>query len=171
MQIEEFWRLIASSKASSDGSFDGYAESLQETLSQLPEANIVAFDRTFDQFMNRADTWDLWGAAYIIGGGCGDDSFIDFRSWLISMGQAVYESAVADAESLADIELGPEAEEDVFFEEFAYVASRAYEEKTGTDMPRTPALAHAGTSGEEWDEDGDDLAQRFPQLWAKYGDN
>lgn len=29
---------------------------------------------------------DLWAAAYIIGGGCSDDSFIDFRAGLIAQG-------------------------------------------------------------------------------------
>jgi hypothetical protein len=167
MRTEDFWNLIAAGKAKSDGSFDGHAQALYEDLSALPEADILDFDTIFHQMSTRADTWDLWGAAYIIGGGCGDDSFIDFRSWLISMGQAVYEAALANAETLADIEI--EDEDDVFFEEFAYIASRAYEDKTGNDMPRLPGPPHEGTSGDEWDED--DLGERFPKLWAKFGES
>jgi len=167
MRTEDFWNLIAASKAKSDGSFDGHAEALYQDLSQLPEEEIVAFDNIFRQMSNRADTWDLWGAAYIIGGGCSDDSFMDFRSWLISMGQGVFEAALANAESLAEIEI--DDEDDAFFEEFAYVASRAHEDKTDSDMPRVPGPAHEGTSGDEWDED--DLEERFPKLWAKFGES
>jgi len=167
MRTEDFWNLIAASKAKSDGSFEGHAEALYDALSALPEADIAAFDQLFYQMSRRADTWDLWGAAFIIGGGCSDDSFMDFRSWLISMGQGVYEAALANAETLAEVEI--EDEYDVFFEEFAYVASRAYEDKTGADMPRRAGPPHQGTSGDEWDED--DLEERFPTLWAKFVEN
>ena len=30
--------------------------------------------------------WDMWAAAYLIGGGCSDDGFIDFRAGLIAQG-------------------------------------------------------------------------------------
>jgi len=167
MRTEDFWNLIAASKAKSDGSFEGHAEALYDALSALPETDIAAFDQLFYQMSRRADTWDLWGAAFIIGGGCSDDSFMDFRSWLISMGQGVYEAALANAETLAEVEI--EDEDDAFFEEFAYVASRAYEDKTGADMPRHAGPPHQGTSGDEWDED--DLEERFPTLWAKFVEN
>jgi hypothetical protein len=74
----------------------------------------------------------LWAVAFAMGGGCGHDSFDDFRSWLISMGREVYEAALSDpatvyrlvdpAEDVADI---------IFFEEFQYVAPRVLREKLG----------------------------------------
>ncbi|APV48618.1 hypothetical protein BWI17_02310 [Betaproteobacteria bacterium GR16-43] len=171
MDHAEFWTIVESSKATSGGSFDGYADSLASRLEALPPEKIIAFQRTFDELRNKAYSWDLWGAAYVIGGGCSDDAFTDFRSWLISMGRETYEKALVDPESLATVTIGPNGEEDAFFEEFAYMAARAYEEKTGRNMTYESASSPAEPSGIEWEEDGDDLAQRYPKLHAKYGES
>jgi hypothetical protein len=70
MDDSEFWSIVESSKAFSDGSFDSYAESLAEQLSALSPETIVAFQRMLDELRDRAYSWDLWGAAYIMGSGC-----------------------------------------------------------------------------------------------------
>ena len=46
-------------------------------------ADFAAIRRQLDE---RAYTWDLWGAAYVIEDGCSDDCFRDFRAYLISLG-------------------------------------------------------------------------------------
>lgn len=46
--------------------------------------------------------WELWAAAYLIGGGRSDDSFIDFRAGLIAQGRDWYDKAAASPDSLAD---------------------------------------------------------------------
>ena len=168
MDIAQFWTLVESSKAASRGSFDRHIELLAKHLSALTPEEIIEFQRIFDDLTDRAYSWDLWGAAYIIGGGCSDDGFTDFRSWLISMGRETYTRALTDPESLADIVLGPGGEEDSFFEEFGYVATQVYEAKTGRplDYPRT---AHpAEPSGRKREEDRDELARRYPRLSSQY---
>jgi hypothetical protein len=170
MDGSEFWAIVESSKAESDGTFDGHAESLTEKLSELEPAQIAAFDRVFSTLKFKAYTWDLWGAAYVIHGGCSDDGFADFRSWLISMGRSVYERALSDPDGLADVELGPDGEEDASFEEFAYIAAQVYEDKTGNELPHDADVIHpAEPSGEAWEEDEDELAERYPKLSAKFG--
>jgi hypothetical protein len=171
MDEAEFWGIIETGKDESDGTFDGRADALAEKLATLSPDKIAGFERVYTSLKYKAYTWDLWGAAYVIGGGCSDDGFSDFRSWLISMGRHTFENAMRDPESLVDVEIGPDGEEDSSFEEFAYVAARVYEEKTGKDFPIDAGLAHPDEpSGEAWDEDAEVLAQRFPKLSAKYGD-
>jgi hypothetical protein len=75
----------------------------------------------------------LWGVAFASGGGCSDDLFDDFRSWLISMGRKVYEAALADPETVHEIAERDGLEEDVFFEELQYVPSQVLREKTGEE--------------------------------------
>ena len=168
MDISEFWTLVETSKSASDGSFDAQAESLAQHLSSLSPEEIVAFQRIFDELKDRAYSWDLWGAAYIMGGGCSDDGFADFRSWLISMGRETYTRALNDPESLADVDVGAYGEEDVFFEEFAYMPARVYKAKTGQPLTYARAATPPQPSGEEWDEDSEELARRFPRLFARY---
>jgi hypothetical protein len=54
------------------------------------------------------------------------------------------------------------------FEEFAYVASRIYEEKVG-DIPNLDMLEPLGDpTGTDWEEDGDVFRSRWPKLYRKY---
>ena len=53
-------------------------------------------------------TWDLWGVAYILKGGCSDDGFEYFRAWLIARGRDFVAQALADPEGLGvAIDPGP----------------------------------------------------------------
>ena len=42
----------------------------------------------------------MWCAAYIMNGGCSDDSFEYFRLWVISRGKDVYQKAKANPDTL-----------------------------------------------------------------------
>ncbi|WP_412769018.1 DUF4240 domain-containing protein [Micromonospora zamorensis] len=44
----------------------------------------------------------MWAAAYLIGGGCSDDSFIDFRAGVIALGREWYERVLVSPDGLAD---------------------------------------------------------------------
>ncbi|MGZ3459968.1 MAG: DUF4240 domain-containing protein [Archangium sp.] len=128
-------RIIESSRKGFDpGRIDGnmahQLEELRRLLLKLPPGEIVDFRNHLLEQMDAAFRWDLWGAAYIIAGGCSDDGFADFRSWLISMERRVFENAVSNPESLVDVTHAPGVE-DVFFEELQYVPAQAYEELTG----------------------------------------
>ncbi len=167
MTIEEFWKLIDDVNAAAGPNMDDKTEALRERLEALEAGEVADFQTRFDEQMARAYTWDLWAAAFIIDGGCSDDGFMDFRSSLLSMGRAFYEAALADAESLADVDVGIVGW--LFYEGFAYPCSDVYSDKTGQAPPRT--VAHPDQpAGEEWNEDEQVLKQRFPRLFAKYWD-
>ena len=171
MTRNDFWDIIARVNAKAGSSFDGRLKGLRAELMKLTPDEIYAFDMHYLALRDEAYRWDLWGAAYILGEGCSDDGFMDFRAWLISMGRQTYDRALADPESLAAVKFGPGHEEASFFEMFSYVARKTYEEKTGEEMPFPDDYKHPPKpAGERWSEDGDDLAKRFPKLWAKHGD-
>jgi len=46
--------------------------------------------------------WDVWAAAYLTGGACSDDAFVDFRAGIIAQGHGWYEKVAASPENLAD---------------------------------------------------------------------
>ena len=171
MDRTQFWKLVAASRRDAGGDLDEQVEALRRRLLKLSPAEIVRFQEIFDRFSTRAYRWDLWGAAYIIGGGCSDDGFIDFRAWLISRGQQAYENALRDPESL--VRVVREEDDDCQYEGFQYAASRAWEEKTGKGMnvfPRKGLKSYREKpAGKEWAEEGDDLRRRFPKLWKKFG--
>lgn len=169
MEKATFWKLIDATRRESEGNLDEHVELLRERLEALEPYEIVEFDKIFRELWTRAYTWDLWGAAYIIGGGCSDDGFIDSRGWLISKGEKAYENALKDPESL--VKIVKEDDDDCQFEGFQYVASQAWENKTGKGMNDFPdsGLKHPlEPLGGRWSEDGDDLERRFPKLFRKF---
>ena len=69
-------------------------------LEKLRPEDIVSFDVHYDALRFRAYRKELWGAAYLMNGGCSDDGFEYFRAWLISRGKKVYEQVLSDPDSL-----------------------------------------------------------------------
>jgi hypothetical protein len=138
-------------------------ELLGAELRRLGLDEVRSFHGHFDECLDRAYSWELWAAAYIIGGGCSDDSFSDFRSTLISMGQQTYERALADPQSLADMDY---AAESAHFEGYQYVPTQVERELSGgQDFPRSrPHPKHP--SGVDWEEDK--VAELYPKLAHKY---
>ena len=161
MNLDDFWKLIGDVHSSSRGNMPRKCALLRESLAPMSLEQIRAFMDHFDGRMDEAYSWGLWGAAYVIGGGCGDDEFMDFRSTLISCGRERFESALRDPDSLAEFYLTADA----FYEGFAYVALALYQDRSG-QIPTRKGAHPSEQSGLEWDDE--DLPKRFPKLFAKY---
>ena len=155
---DRFWEIV---DATVTPDYDTQLESLGAALSKLSGNELIAFEADFRRASLKAYRWDLWGAAYVINGGCSDDGFIDFRSWLIAQGQEVYNNALADPESLSDHIVEAFAE----FEEIAYVPIEVFESTQDADWPNPAVSFPSEPEGERWEED--DLDQLYPKLTAK----
>jgi Protein of unknown function (DUF4240) len=167
MERSEFWRLVEGARKESEGDTEQQVELLHERLTELPAAEIVAFNRIMQELQNESYTWELWAAAYLMNGGCSDDGFDYFRCWLIAQGKAIYTAAVQDTGTLADFpgELPEYAE----CEEMGYVAQQAYELKTGRSLPERAHVSPSPRepSGESWEEDA--VHTVYPRLAARVG--
>ncbi len=159
---DEFWAMIDATRSVDDPS--EHAEALQAALARRTAADIIDFEKHMADLLATSYTWKLWGAAYLINGGCSDDGFDYFRGWLIAQGRSVFDSALSDPDSLADV---PELEEEVECEDILYVARTAHEVVTGNEIPRVPI--NLSDLGEGWDFDDDtEMKQRYPKLFAKF---
>lgn len=118
----------------------------------------------------------LWGAAYVLHGGASDDGFEYFQRWLISKGRDFFEAVVSDLDSLSGL-LADDPGGPCEFEEFAYVAGKVWQEKTGIDpwqdeqgrFPYTGAPPASAPSGVQFEESDDYLSKAYPNLWARFG--
>jgi Protein of unknown function (DUF4240) len=161
-----FWGLIEDTRAAASNDTGRQSELLEERLSQLPPQQIVDFARLRHRLDERAYTWDLWGAAYVIEDGCSDDCFRDFRAYLISLGRGTYERALRDPDSLASV---VEDAEEGDWENADNVAPDAYESATGEDIPVDDSDLSGDPRGEPWDdEDQDALVARYPALAERF---
>ena len=168
MDEDSFWHIMQTAKDNANGDFEVQQEELAIELLNLAPDEIILFGNRFRYFRAQANTWELWGAIYIIHGGCGDDSFNDFRECVIGQGKEFYYKTINDAETLVNVETSEI--EDVEWEGLGYVSARVFKELTGQEMPY-PYQEKLETTGNEWAEEGDDLKQMFPKLAAKYSDN
>ena len=163
MSEEDFWELIGTVSCDESGELD--VSALQTALEARTPMEIIAFAEVFDRLHASSFGWDLWGAAYVLNGGCSDDGFDYFRAWLIGRGRQAFEAVTTEPDRLVDF-----ASEGVECEELLYVASQAFEAVTGSaDMPfsRTPLPE----LGEDWDFDDPELMRaRYPKLWTKFGE-
>jgi hypothetical protein len=92
---------------------------------------------------------------------------MDFRYGLISLGRAVFEAALHDPETLADVVKNGE---DLRNQAFASVVNDVYEKKTGTAIPDSDIIHPSQSSPVGSDPDNEELcAKHFPKLWAKFG--
>ncbi|MFF2651885.1 DUF4240 domain-containing protein [Streptomyces sp. NPDC058045] len=170
MDETEFWEIVDGTREAAGGDPEDHADLLVQRLAQSDPDAVLDFARHFEARYNRAYRWDLWGAAWVLLGGASDDAFEYFRCWLIGQGREVFEGALHDPDSLADLLDDFDEEVDGDGEELGYAADEAYEQLTGTvapDLGLPPAPAEpAGTPLDL--EDDTALARAYPKLWDRF---
>lgn len=170
MDHARFWELIEHSHSAAAGDPDRQVDILCSAVARLDEDKMVQFLQLHTYYYHRAFRWDLWAAAYIMGGGCGDDSFMDVRNWLISLGRRAYEAVLQDVERLADYVVdGEEPQSDGAA--FVGFEAKVWRLKTGDEHydPRWPRPSHPREPvGSKWKDDAE-LATRYPKLWKRFG--
>jgi len=136
MKRRDFWEVIEASRQGAEGRFPLQLKRLYHRLRTMSLDEVASFERHFGDLQDEADSDELRTVANELGGGCGDDSWSDFTSWLISMGQGAYEAVIDEPEHLR----GFAAEsEDIEFEEFQHVAGWVENDLTpGVDDHQKP---------------------------------
>ncbi|GAA2714036.1 MULTISPECIES: DUF4240 domain-containing protein [Streptomyces] len=170
MDETEFWELIDSARDAAEGDPEDQADVLVESLTRLDPDSVLDFARHFESRYNRAYLWDLWGAAAVLLDGASDDVFDYFRCWLIGQGREVFEGALHDPDTLADLLEDFDEEVDGDGEDLGYAADEAYEQLTGTETPDLGLAPQPPEPlGTAFDiEDDGELARRFPRLWERF---
>lgn len=164
LEENKFWEIIALTLKKSNGDYELQQEELAKELKKGSLQDIIAFDNRFRELMGNSYNYELWGAIYIINGGCGDDSFDYFRSWMIAQGKDFYFKTLEHPETLIDLNRNST---EIEWEGVSYVAATVFEELTDQEIPSL-FIGNQEITGFDWDED--DLASMFPELTKKYPD-
>ena len=124
---DTFWTLIAQAKEHTSGP----SEWLMEQLVDMGPEQAKKFDDIANAYIGLSYQYGLWTAASVMERhSCSDDSFIDFRTWLVGQGRDVYMAALKDPDSLAD---APDYQ-DQRFDCLPHMGERAFEELTGRNI-------------------------------------
>lgn len=162
MDEKQFWTLLETTRPEGDDEGgEEHAEALGDALSDLTTGEVAAFGKLFAQKLAELYTWDLWGVAYMLLGGCSDDGFEYFRAAVLSRGERAYHLALDEPEALG-LMLCEEEPEELDAEALLYVAADVYEEQTGEDLEELLPETPEDPRGQEWEED--DLDGRYPRL-------
>lgn len=171
-----FWKLIADARASVSDPADGdaVASAAATLLATRPPAEIVATQQALWDLLADSYRNPLWGAAYLMNGGCSDDGFDYFRGWLLTQGEETYTAALASPDSLASLPAVVEAAEsgmEFECEAALSIAWTAHLRATGMKLPEDAFTIRYPALDPDWDFDFDDnaeLAARLPRLAALY---
>jgi hypothetical protein len=183
METDEFWHIIATARGDTteQHSFD---QALVALLAGRSKEEILEYEKCFEDLQEAVRRWDVWAAAYLIHGGCSDDSFMDFRAGLIALGREWYERAGAAPDSLAEhpqviAAAGGGDADFLFYELVNYASSYAFERITGDvedfyeaweDYEEAlGAEPPAADMGEDFDfDDSREMHRRLPRLAALF---
>ncbi|WP_030237531.1 DUF4240 domain-containing protein [Streptomyces sp. NRRL S-455] len=184
MNTDRFWNIIESARSSAAISGVPLDEALVELLAGSAPQEILEYAERFDEVHDALYRWDVWAAAYLIGGGCSDDSFMDFRAGVIALGRGWYERTALDPDNLAEhptviAAASAHRNEALFYEEMNYAAGAAFERLTGNPDAFYEAwagyrsVAHqdadATDMGEDFDfDDANEMYRRLPRLARLY---
>ncbi|GEP43412.1 DUF4240 domain-containing protein [Brevifollis gellanilyticus] len=170
MTEEEFWQIIDwNVSLQPPGKAEVDTRKIEDHLTTLPYECIVWFQAWMEKAHARASTRRIAGAAWLVNGGCSDDSFEDFVAWLISKGSQAYYSVLRDAESL--VEVGYDEDPD-FLRHSYQAAERIGRTLDGVELDlelfemADPDLRDPGAEPSEDDfDDSEALAACYPRLW------
>jgi hypothetical protein len=174
VSVNRFWSIVERARASVEDRFDA-EEVAQRTLTllvELPADEVAALAQPLWDLRSVSYQWDLWGAAYLLNGGCSDDGFEYFRGWLIAQGRDVFDRTLEDPDVLANlpsVRRAASADDPFDFEcESMYgVVWDAYQVLTGTmDLPE-PVVGRYPSLEQTWDfDDEQQVRHRLPRLAA-----
>ena len=173
MTRDEFWQIIETTRLATNHDPDAQSEHIEMLLTPLPDDELVSFHTHFYALYHPTYRADLWGAAYIINGGCSDDGFDYFRAWVIGRGQAIYEAALASPDSLAAIAEDDCAEQEDLLSVAIGVWLKRHK-KDWSDLEKGDDLfLHTPTPDligelEDWDENEKKLKKLYPCLYKKF---
>lgn len=166
MDAKAFWEVIDTAREEAGLDDNAFMSSLAHKLQVLPDEALIGFDHQLQQQMDRAYTSDLWGAAYVINGGCSDDGFAYFRGWLIAQGSQVFEMAVRNPETLAfHLELRKDEglpHRDLELEDLLYLGVEAMGER---DL-ELPDVESENDLSIEFDWSANTVEAKFPRIMA-----
>lgn len=167
-----FWSIIEDSN---------HGRRLKECLAPLSEDELFGYMYWWTHFCNMSYRQDLWAVAYVVLGGCSDDSFDYFRFWLIARGREVFYKALEDADSLCDVFAKLEDPEDNDYpeqEELDYAVIEVLEERTDDEdyfnvaAERYSMPLRTYDIDFEWDEDDEESIRKVcPRTFDKWWGN
>jgi hypothetical protein len=155
-----FWSIIDKSRKKAKGNFEKQKTILIELLLELESKSIVMFNNKFLSLIDAANYDKLFVAANLIKPHCGEECFVDFRSWLIGQGKQSFFRMVSEPDNLAELKLDATIRWDGLQE----CAVDAYKDLNKAEIPVTFKRANNYSSLPKWGENPKLVKKYLPKL-------
>lgn len=157
MDITVFWEVISTPDEAHE---IDQIETVINRLARFKPTAIKAFDGILHEQNRRAFRSDLWALAYLLQGGCSDDAFEAFRSWLILQGRTMFESVLEDPDNFDVSQFGGNIDGYIALQD---IPLSAYQMRTGKPM-RRKSLSPLTLNGTLLEEE--EFANALPRVAA-----
>lgn len=166
-----FWSWMARLKTRFIDERKSIARLVDEEIRRLPAAEALLVRGAYIDLFHRADQLLLWEAcSLLVHAPVGDDSFEYFRNWLMWQGREVFERALKEPDSIADLVRGGRDEtENPFVEELSSLAEMQQDDQRASRC-RAPISRGSFLSKWSWqDASTSQMSNDLPQLWELLG--
>ena len=165
-----FWKLVEDAARNAKRNVNRQAELIRDALAGMSVIEIVSFEDHLRCNLRRAYTFDLMVASFIVMSYVSDDTFEEFRAWLVAQGKERFERAVKSPASIAAF-LDRDSVETVRGEALLLAATSAYERQTGRRgeefLDRVKTVADP-VIRRDWPETKAKFRERYPELFDQF---
>lgn len=190
VEIQVTWPLVAQllAQGANPNKSEPYRKRLVAALGTLDAAEVSRLHFELHALRVKGRERSLWAAASLwLGGWLDDQAFSDFRAWLIAHGASVWQRVLADPDAL--VELTPRTDQQgcrhAALPPLNATPGKVYQKRVADDeaLDRRLRAEHQAWCAQLPDEgddtalgwaywslpDAEELALRFPRLWAEFG--
>lgn len=163
MTEDRFWKMIEDAHDSGDA-----IAYLSATLMASSRHEIISFNDILSQKIADAATFPILAGNFVIMSYVSDDTFRDFRAWLVYQGRGRYAAAIKDPETIADW-LEYDEVDDIDGESMLMLAHKSYHAH-GSDKEFHDQILYVPDPKMDvtWPENKTEYRERFPRLVDKY---
>lgn len=171
MNEQIFWELIDQARKAPNSNFETQCVTLTELLTAHTTEDIIAFEHLLRQKIEQASSWPVMAATFVVCSFISDDTYEDFRAWLVGQGKDNFNKAIKDPNTICDF-LKPHEARDLGGEYMLFVAANAYLDKLGKDDEEEfyELIEHPDEKEivQKWPETKDAYRKLFPRLYDTF---
>jgi len=171
MNEQIFWQLIDKARAARNSNFETQCVTLTELLIPYSAEDIIAFEHILREKIEEASTWPIMAATFVVCSFISDDTYEDFRAWIVGQGKEHFYKILADPNVICDILLPKEAR-DLGGEYMLFVAANAWLEKLDKDNEDEfyELIDHPEEKviEQRWPETKEEYRKLFPRLYDTF---
>jgi hypothetical protein len=174
MNEQLFWEIIEKTKSPLHSNFETQCVLISEALLEYTPEDIITFEHILRQQLERANTFHMMAASFVVCSFLSDETYEDFRAWCIGQGKNTFEKILKDSSEICNI-LKPGQVKAMGGEHLLFSAINAYLEKTDTEgeeaeiafYDKIPVVEEKEIE-QKWPESKNDFRKMFPRLFDTF---